>query len=271
MEELWQQTSELLIRRPLLWLPVLMADLLGYLVSLGDRVLVRMDLAHHLQYQSALGGPAIQGQVNATAVEHLTLIALLLSWATFLLHILFYTAALAVTAKLVSTYMGQRRRDALPALPGATVGGVLGLAFQVWVVYVVLSFGFGWLTRSLVTHGHRTLLAGGWFELGGAALLFALLAFLLAPAVLQMLTQRRTLHLFNSQAQVFGFLLGMVALLLGHSVRMSIRSVHITDPASRYALEITGSWIAALPFVIMFTGFGLLAMRSLAATVEAQP
>lgn len=264
MGELWQQTSETLWQHPLLWLPVLVADLLGFLVNLARTALLQAALRHDLQYRSVLGGVAMRGPASATAMAHATLIVLVISWTANLLQLCFYAAALVVTAALAAAIMA-RVRKLSPVVSSAlqrSAGGVLALAFQAWVMYLLAFLLFSWLSRALLADGHKALLAGGWLELGCNVLLFAVLAFLLAPAALQILTRSAPAPVPTRQAQWLAFALGVVALMLAHFITANMHAVHIAQPVVAFGLEITGSWIAALPYAVMFVGFGLLAERS---------
>ena len=268
MEELWRETSELLWQRPLLWLPVLAADLLGFLVNLGSGALLRAMVLGRLQYQSALGGAPVRAPLSPAALQHATMLAVLITWPANFLRLLLYATAFFVTAALVRAFASRSRKpgeeiaSALRKQPGNTVA----LSARALVIYACAAVLLNLLGKSLIAHGHRAVLANGWLETGAGVLLFAALATLVAPAAVRALLSRTPRPQVNREAQAFAFLLGLISLALARFVSGNMRSVHIASPVARTLLELTGSWIAALPYALLFVLLARLAFKA-----EAEP
>ncbi len=101
MDELWRKASELLRERPLLWVPVLVADLLAFLISLGSSALVRVVVLPRLLGHSVLGGPTLQQQLTPAALEHANLLAAGITIPANFLRLVCYAMALVTTLVLV--------------------------------------------------------------------------------------------------------------------------------------------------------------------------
>ena len=264
MEELWRQASEMVSQRPVLWLPVLVADLLGFLVSLGNNALVRAAVLSRLQTHSALGGGALHAPVNAAAMEHATIFAFVLTWSSNFIRLLLYATAFVVTAALVGAFRARADKPAIAIGPALrrNVSGIMSLGLRALALYALAAILLHWIGRSLVAHGHKAMLANGWLETGVGVLLVASLALLLAPTAVQVIAHRPLTPLLRQRAQLLALALTVVAFLLGRFVEGNLRVVRIAFVPARYALGLTGSWIAALPYAVLFAGLGLLAWQA---------
>lgn len=266
MEELWRETSELLLQRLILWLPVLAADLLGFLVTLGSGGLLRSFVLAPLQYRSALGGAPMRAPISAGAMQHATLMAGLITWPGNFLRILFYAAALIATAALAGSFAKRRAQKPLEigAAMQRSLPGIFSLALRAFAIYAIAALLLDWFGKWLLAHGHKTMLTNPWTETGAGVLVIAVLAWLVAPAAVQVLAQRTPTPVRIRQAQIFAFAFGIVSLLLGRFVATNVHAVRIVSPLALYALELTGSWIAALPYVVLFVLLSRIAFKAAA-------
>ncbi len=264
MGELWRDLVEALRRRPLLWVPVLIADLLGYLVNLGRNGLLRAFVLHQTAQQSVLGGGVVHGPMTAAAMQSTTIIALLLSWLTYFVRIVLYSSALIATAALVDSFVERAPRlagDVGPALARRR-GGILELALRGLAIYALAALLFSWMSPLLVKHGYTKLLHNPWFGYGLTLIVLLVLAALLAPAAVRVLSGREPGKPSALQSQQFAFVLAVVASVLAAAISANGRELALAPPAARYPLEIVGSLVVALPYVLLFTGLALLARRN---------
>ena len=264
MGELWRDLVEMLRRRPWLWLPVLIADLLGYLVNLGRNGLLRAFVMRQTAQRSVLGGAVVHEPMSAAAMQSTTILALLLSWLTYLVRILLYSGALVVTAALVASFM---ERDPKPAgNVGAALerrrGGILELALRGLAVYAVAALLFSWISSFLLKHGDAKLLHSPWFGYALTLIVLLVLSAFLAPVAIRVLSGREPGKDLTKQSQQFAFVLAGVASLLAAAVSANSRELALAPPGARYPLEIFGSLVVALPYVLLFTGLALLARRN---------
>lgn len=263
MAELWRDLVEMLRRRPALWLPVLVADLLCYLISLGRTGLLRAIVLHNTAQQSVFGGAVVHGPMTASAMESTTIAALLISWLAYFFRILLYACAFAATAALVDAFS---ERESKPASTiGPTLvrlrGGILELALRGLAIYAVAALFLSWLTPTLVKSGHTAVLRNAWFNFGLSLIVSLLLSAMLAPVALRVLAGRSPRQPLKSISQQFSMILLTVAVLLASFVTANSRELAQVPPGARYPLEIVGSLLVALPYVFLFTGIVLLARR----------
>ncbi len=269
MEELWRKLTELMVGRPLLWLPVLVADLLAFFVGLGSKAWLYHLLLNRLETRSVLGGPPVAVPRSAFAVQSAMQIAAPIQWGANLLRLLLYTLAFLATVALVRAFRARSEKPAaeIVSVLRAQFMNVLPVTGTALLVYLVTAALTKLLSDSLVKHGHRAILLsgpaiGGWFGLVIGIFTVALLALLVAPAAIQALARRPLDALHRRQAQLLTFSLGFAALVLGRFVEANLLTLRGASPVARALLGITGSWIAALPYAILFAGLGLLAIKA---------
>ena len=251
-----------------MWLPVLIADLLGFLTSLGRSALLRAVVLHQLQYRSVLGGGPTRTQLSAAAIQQTNILAFAVTWSSYLLRMLLYAAAFVTTAALVRSFAA-RTEHPLENVGSALrrhAGSIASLSLRALALYAAAAALFGATVNFISRHGHKAILANQWFESGAGILLSAALALVLPPIALRALGDKSPSRSLKQHAQLFAFLLGLVALALAYFVNANIRTVRGGASLSRFLLEWSGSAIVALPYAVLFTGLGLLAWR-----MERQP
>ena len=263
MGELWRDLVEMLRRHPALWLPVLIADLLGYVVNLGRISLLRAIVMHRTAQQSVLGGAVVHSQMSASAMQSTTVIALLLTWLTYLIRILLYAGAFVATAALLRAYVERAEKPLAQIGPALSRqwGGLFEIALRALAIYAVAALFLSWLTASLSKHGQAALLRSGGFEFGLTLLVLLVLSALLPPVALRVLTNRAPGKDLTRSSQQLAFILVTVAALLASFVTINSRELSQIPLGARYPLEIVGSLLVALPYVLLFTGLALLARR----------
>lgn len=268
MGELWRSISETMWKRPSVWLPVLIADLIGFFINFGRLALLRSVVMHRTEYHSALGGAPVRNQVTASAAHSVTSLAIAIDWSSYLLRLLLYASALVITAALVRSFRERIKRpwgEVAPALR-ESVGGIFSLAFRALIIYGVAALLFAWFGNTLVRHGHKAWLAGGWIEAGATLLLMLVLALFLAPVAIQLLARRTAPTWLKQRAQVISFCMGLIALALGTFVTANMRTIRGGPSIGRTLLELTGSWIVALPYAVLFVGLAHLSSEIPAQT-----
>ena len=274
MDELWRKASELLWEKPTLWLPVLVADLLAFFASLGSNALVRSVVLSRIQARSVFGGPALQKQLTPDALRHANVLAAAIAIPADFLRLILYALALVATLALVHAIVRREGNGFAAILPawGRFLGSIISLSLRALAIYGGVAFLSAWASRALLAHGHKIAVAAGWPELGFGLLRVAMLAFLLAPVAVETLARRVPTPRRRRDVQVLAFVLGIVSLLLGVFVTDNVRSVRNLSLPARYALELTGSWIAALPYAVFFAVLAIAIVKTAAeADFEATP
>lgn len=263
MGKLWQELVETLRQRPLLWLPVLLADLLGYLVNLGRDGILRAVLLHQTAQQSVLGGEVVHGPMTASAVEHTTIIALLLTWCIYFLRIFFYSAALFAMAGLLAAYRERQDRPAAAMVPSiiSNAGNALDLTLRALAIYALGALLSSWLTTALSHHGQNHLLNNPFFGFGLMLLVLLTLAILLPPVAVRLLAGTPPQAEARHQGRTLAIILVLITAFLSNIVGGSSRQLAQAPALARYPLEIIASLVVALPYVLLFAGLILLAQR----------
>ncbi len=272
MGELWRDLVDLLRGKPLVWVPVLVADLLGYLLNLGRNGLLQAMLMHGTAHRSALGGAVVHTPMSASALQSATVVALLLSWFTYLLRILLYSGALVATAALVQGYLRREPKPASDIGPslGRHSGGILDLALRALATYAVAALLFSWLSGFLLKHGYTAVLHNPWFGVSLGLIVLLVLATLLAPVALRVLAGRTPGRELAGASQQFAATLAVVVSLLATFVGANARDMAHIPAGARYPLEIIGSLVVALPYVLLFTGLALLARKVMRSEPELE-
>ncbi len=272
MGELWRDLVDLLRTRPLLWIPVLLADLLGYLLNLGRIGLLQAMVLHETAQRSALGGAVVHTPLSASALQSATIVALLLSWVTYFLRLLLYSGALVAIAALVQGYLRRETRPASAIGPslGSHAGGILDLALRGLATYAVAALLFSWLSNLLQKHGYTAVLQNPWFGVLLGLFVLLVLAALLSPVALRVLAGRTPSRELAGASQQFAAVLAIVVSLLATFVGANTREMAHVASGARYPLEIVGSLVVALPYVLLFTGLSLLARKVARSEPEAE-
>ncbi len=269
MEELWRKLTELMVARPLLWLPVLAADLVAFLLGLGGKAWLSHILIKRLETHSVLGGPAVMAPLNAAAVQGAVQAVAPIEWGASLLRLLLYTLAFLATAALVRAFRARNENPMgeIAAVLRSNFKDILPVAGTALLVYLITSFGARFVGNLLIQHGHKAILqsgayVGGWFGLIVGLITICLLSLLVAPVAVQALSRRPLDSEHRRQAQILAFSLGLGAIVLGRFVDANLVTLRHASPLARALLGMTGSWIAALPYAILFAGLGMLAIKA---------
>ena len=117
MQNLWRKTSELFWQYPILWLPILLANTLEWLLLWSQQILARRIVTFFSQgHRSVLGGrPDLS--TDPSTIMKASLAAGLLSAGIYLLFTCLFITALFVISKLVRNCLDNRP----PALKAAVI------------------------------------------------------------------------------------------------------------------------------------------------------
>ncbi len=271
MGELWRNVSETMWKRPSVWVPVLVADLIGFFINFGRLALLRAMITHKVEYHSALGGAPVHAQVTAATAHSLSTLALVVDWSSYWLRLLLYAAALIATAALVRAFAERNKRpwgEVGPAFR-ENASGIVSLSLRALAIYGAGALIFGWIGNLIVSHGHKASLANGWLESTATLVIMVALALVLAPVGIQIIARHHAPAVLKRRAQYFALSLGVVALLLGTYVAANMRTIRGGPSIGRTLLELTGSWIVAVPYAVLFTGISFIA-KEIPSETEAE-
>lgn len=167
MKELWRRTTALFWQYPILWLPVLAADLLGFVLRQCVQGLSHSITSWLVQqsHGSVLGGAPDSAQLRTLTFEAIAVTAPL-KLGSYFATILAYTVALAITAGLVGralqgstpvfrSWLVSLVPKAGPALVlaakvlGLCLAGFTLTAIPIWSETLLSPRSFGYLIASL--------------------------------------------------------------------------------------------------------------------------
>ena len=260
MGEFLKKASDLFWRKPLLWLPVIVADLFGTAINQGQVAILRAMVIRRTEVHSALGGGAEHVRLTPEMVAQAAQAATPMVWVSYFLRIGFYVIALVVTVAMVQQMLDRMQASPKPVeMLRSRMGGMASLAVRILALDAVGSLLIEWGTRSLVAHGHRAVVVSPWYHLGSSALLTVLLALLAAAAALRMLVGAPVSDAGANRAVVMSAMLGIGSLALGFLAGSSIPVGRAPSMAAQIALSTVASLITAVPFILMFIAFGVLA------------
>ncbi|WP_146072151.1 hypothetical protein [Bryocella elongata] len=269
MGRYWADASDLFFRRPLLWVPVLVADLIGSLLNIGQGALMHAIAMHRMQFHSALGGTVATKGLTMQAAQQLYIYAIALGWTTNFVRILLYVSAFVLTAGLVWTAGRRNSWNGAVAALSARVNGATLLALRALALYAAAAVGNTYLTRYLLV-ANPALLHSIWFRLGLAAVVVALQVGVLSNAALKVLTEKTPTEHGARSARLMALVLGFVALAMGFFIGQSSAIVRSATEEKRLVLEVLASLLTAVPYILMFLGYAVIAATERSESVDGE-
>lgn len=264
-QNLWARTSELFFSRPLLWLPVLIADLLGFGVQHGQSAILNVILTRSTQYHSALGGTVSRGPITQSAIDQVNAASMPIAIVAYFLRIVLYVVALAVTAHLVKKSLSRFRNRSPERV---RVSEILLVALRVLIVFVICLVLWIWLLGWLGRHGHGAIAQSPFSVVLGSLLAVALLAFSATPSALRMIARGSVSVEQVRDGRIMAFAMALLFVALQFFVSLSERQLLSATPTRQLVLKGLASLLTAVPYVLMFIGFSLIGSQEPAAPVE---
>lgn len=259
MGRYWREASDLFFRRPVLWVPVVVADVLGSLLNAGQQSLGKMLAMAQLQYHSVLGGTVRQGGFTMEQARHVFVQLTALAWTSYFVRTLLYAAAFVLTAALL--WAGDRRgrwSQAFRSLQERGTG-VTGIALRALAVFAVVSITNNYLMRVL-SEQRSPLVRNIWFHLLLSAIAVGLQVMVLTgPALRVLLGPVPVGEHAKRSARLMALLLGFASIGLAYFAGKSAMAIGSTTQERKLFLEILGSLLTAIPYILLFVGFGVIA------------
>jgi len=258
MRELWLQTWELFRRRPVLWIPVLCADLVAHTLRFVWPFLINSIAATALQRHTVFGG-AVARDAPVWFSTSLGLVRFLCEW----IGTCTYIAAAIVTAKMVQSICHRDRPTDGAKVPVTAYAGNVGwVALQTLLLSAAVGLVVFVPTLYLAQRQPRSIMNYvTWIE---TLFLYLTVAYLMTPPALRLIG--RTMgHRPVSEAVATGrniaLALATCSWLLGF-LDMLVKIPGVHERGEGLALGYLKSLFVALPYVPLFIAFGLLAMKT---------
>lgn len=271
MRYLWQRTANLFWQRPILWLPVLGAQLLASYLKLFQRM-----LTHHIAFwlvssHSVLGfnSPDSRSE-DPTVYFKLTLFTAPLEQGTNYLTIWLFTAAMVVTVFMVYTISSNEKPTFVSAYVAlrSYLKRISWFSLKLLVVgvvaagastYVFISFFFSRLSSADLSHQTSIFLF--------ALLEVSFVVYFMTPVSLRILRDKLAVPIkpdLIRQAQIMAVLAVFAANIIARYIPM-VERPFLSEPISRnsllhHGIIVTGLLVSALPYIPLFITFAFITM-----------
>ena len=267
MREIWRTTSDLFWQHPVLWLPVLAADLVGFLLLTIRSRLLNWLAAQIMTHHSVLSDPgAGHGMSRSMAISAGGVLFVITYFGLTLAYVLALLLTAARTERLL-------RHDAKAHSPTAgparwTMGGILRLSGLVFGSMLALEVLFlSPMSYALPLFHRSAWMHAKWLGWSTTLVAAALVAWMVAPAAIRFVARPSL-----SSPSDAGFAAGRALAVLAMAASLTVtgcwevvgQSV-FGGPILRWAFVFVGSEIGALPYVALFIAFGVIVHRGQSA------
>jgi hypothetical protein len=274
MRELWHKTTELFWENPVLWLPVVCADLLAFCFTRLQKLLTWQLINFFLLSHSALTGQAIPSVDKHAVIMKATILGGPFVWGTYFLNTCLYTAAFVVTATLVRTL----EQHLQPDLPLA-LGSLRSRSRRILVVSIKLLALYALAGLLLI---QTTTLTQKW-KLPVTYLIPCFLvlsavsfAYCMAPSGVSLLRDAQSRSVtpkYIAWGRSISILMVLASFAIGYFVpiveRSLFASAFLARGFPRLIIEAIASSAAAFPYVLLFISLALIATDATAETERA--
>jgi len=267
VRQVWRETAALFWEYPRLWLPVLGADLLSFLL-----IRLQKFVTHELIKHLLLGPSSVFGggqSLPESSWRVLTLKAATLGapfvWATYFLATVLYTTALFMMAAFVRDIRQSQRCDFRLALEFAGTHRRLIVRFSLMMLGLFVLATLIFAITSQIGDGSPALTSPILFAYGYTALIYICIAYGMAPVAMRRISageprplteqSRRTSRILAIPIALTSPLLGW---LLPYVERSLVAEHLLNNFLARSALELVLSLISALPYVVLFIALTLI-------------
>jgi hypothetical protein len=282
MQALWRKTIEFLRAHPILWVPLIIADLTAFIMNSLQKSathgIVHWFLTRH--YHSVLGGNLISPDLDPNAMRKAAILCTPLVWGSYFVHICLYTAAFVLTAAFVGKILCNQK----PCLADAVSLLRLNLRQVTWFVLKVLAL---WMLGGISLILFPAAFTRFFFEnrfLGPAAfgtvaslLGYICASWLLTPAGIRLIQAPLSEDLSVEtieRCRIVAILASVASLVLSYLVMKAEASPYISsafDPAfHNLIVSPLLSLLVAVPYLLLWISLRLLATEGIQVP-EIQP
>jgi hypothetical protein len=270
VRQVWRETAALFWEYPVLWLPVLAADLISFFLSKLQKY-----VSHVLIYHVLLGPPSVFGgrhglmEPSSNAlVFKAAMLGGTLEWSTHFAQIILYTIALFVTTALVRSTSRHESKyfHASVQLVRSQWRAILGLSLRFLGLMVLLAISLGALLAFTIAQTQRYMV-----HLPQAAMYayivpaFCCVAYLAAPIAMRRIgtvTSQPLTAESTRNGRLFASVAVTVSTLVGYCLPY-IGTSFTAEPFFSSSLVVTAlgaiaSLIVASPYVVLFIALTLI-------------
>lgn len=264
-EELWRRTARLTYENPVLWLPVLLADLLGFGLQYGERTFASAMIRNAFRSHSVLAG-ATGFDSSSARVTFFSILSFLLRFGVEFLTVILYAWALFITARLVARCIAAKDWSDVANVAGKVLG--LGLRAFLVVIAMVLSV-FCIIELPLMWSRWHGLMTWWFFNDVVALVLMCASACVLVPAALRALSDvpapnRKHIHIAR-KSSIAAVVASTTLIVIAHFIEGQVRGSF----TGVLATQVVNSVIFVLPYAPLYVALALLAADSETTEIDA--
>ena len=264
MRDLFRRVSFLFWQYPILWLPVLAADLLKFLLVQLDRTGGRA-IANHFAYHSALSGAPEPLSPYSESIPKIVLLTGLLNWSVYFVSIGLYSLALVGTVALIRKKIEASGESFWVLFSGfqATPGRLAALSAKVLGLYVIAAIPFMLL---IVPFGNRKSIFPVEYSYFIGVLMSMVAAYVAAPIAIRWLQWPKSI---STSKELKRNVQAFAALMLLASGLMAIGAERVsgslifrsTSYIAVLGIRSISSMVEAVPFIPLFIAISLVAFQ----------
>lgn len=266
MRELWRRTADLFWEHPILWLPVLAADLLGQCVTQLQQLLTHRIVLSLVERHSVLGNTPDLVAYKAAAMKAALLIAPFV-WGSYFINICLYTMAFLVTARLVFTFQEQPSAASFAAtLKAGHPRRIFVFALKIFAMFILAAMLLLAVDLFVVSTHQAKLVAMALWADGAAMVVSVCIAYCIVPSSLRLIKDRNSFLADESiwRGRSIAILVVAASSVIAFCVQTAEQSLLGTSPVhpmTLLALGAIASLFAAVPYVPLFIALSLVAMQ----------
>jgi hypothetical protein len=284
MQDLWQRTIKLFREHPILWAPLIIADLsaffLTWLQKSSTKWIIHWLLIKH--YHSALDGSVIIPNTDPLAMRKAAIIVSPLVWGGYFVHICLYTAAFVLTAAFVGKILCNQKpysADAVSLLR-SNLRQVTWFSLKVLALWMIGGISLVLVPAAFIRSFFEDRFLGpAAFGAVGALLGNICASWLLTPAGTRLIQAPFSEDLSAEtikRGRILAILTSAASVVISYFAMKAEASIYISstfDPAFHHLIvSPLLSLLVAFPYLLLWILLSLLAFGNVKnAAVEADP
>jgi hypothetical protein len=282
IRQIWRETAALFWEYPVLWLPVLGADLLSFFLTRLEKNAARQVIYHLLLGPASVFGDtrSFPGPSSDAPFGKAAAVGGLFEWSMHFTQIVLYTTAFFMTAALVRK-VSRQATEFLPSLMQSLRSrwrAIFGLSLRVLGVVAPLAISFGALIAFTIAQTQKYMVRpprGAMYVLIVPA--FCGMAYFVAPIAMRRIDAMALKPLTaesKRNGRIFAVLAVVVSSFLGYCLPF-IETSFIAEPffGNSSAIAILGaivSLVTAIPYVVLFIALTLIVDGDAAASESVE-
>jgi hypothetical protein len=279
MRQIWHHTVHLFWQNPILWLPLIFADLLAFCLGLVQSSLSHEIAARFFEDHSLPGNTPEYSRQATTLIQNQVLAASF-GLVTQLLSICLYTLAFLITAQLVRLILQDLSPNLWSAVRSASLhlGAIFSFSLKLFGWAIVSALLLATPVYFFIFQNHqRRLMETPLFTHGLALLVAICVAYFITPAAIELLrspTSQPVPPKVAWQGCGFSIPIVMVSQAIAFCAEIAERSFLSNSiraqPLDVQAIHAIASLLSAFPYIFLFIALSLITISAVEDDVELQ-